>query len=257
MASSLEIEIVPCLQDNYAYLLHDTSTGLTGIVDPSEAGPVEKALKAKGVKLDFILNTHHHWDHTGANEELKRKFSAKVVGPKTDKDRIPGIDIPLANESWNFGSHALQALETPGHTTGHVCYYFEEDKAVFTGDTLFSIGCGRVFEGTMEQMWSSLSRLSSLPDDTRVFCGHEYTVANARFAVTVKPNNEALQLRKKVAEQLRQQGQPTIPTTIAEERSFNPFLRPFSEEIRKNLRLGSSACDVDVFAALRLAKDAF
>ncbi|KAL2608974.1 hypothetical protein R1flu_027547 [Riccia fluitans] len=257
MDSSLQIELVPCLRDNYAYLLHDTSSGLTGIVDPGEVAPVVAALEAKGYKLDYILNTHHHADHTGGNLGLKKRYNAKVVGPKVDKDRIPGIDIPLSDESWKFGNHELKAIFTPGHTVGHVCYYFPEAKAVFTGDTLFSVGCGRVFEGTMDQMWSSLSALSLLPEDTRAYVGHEYTASNIKFAMTVEPNNQALLAHKQQVEQLRQKDQPTIPTTIGQENSFNPFLRPFVEEIRRNVSKPAAADNVEVFAALRHGKDNF
>ncbi|KAL3676913.1 hypothetical protein R1sor_026861 [Riccia sorocarpa] len=257
MDSSLQIELVPCLRDNYAYLLHDTSSGVTGIVDPGEVEPVVAALESKGYKLDYILNTHHHGDHTGGNLGLKRHYNAKVVGPKVDKDRIPGIDIPLSDESWKFGNHELKAIFTPGHTVGHVCYYFPEAKAVFTGDTLFSAGCGRVFEGSMDQMWSSLSTLSLLPEDTKAYVGHEYTASNVKFALTVEPNNQTLVSYKHVVEKLRQKGQPTIPTTIGQENSFNPFLRPFVEEVRKSMKLSATADNVEVFAAIRHAKDKF
>ncbi|KAG6546225.1 hypothetical protein Mapa_012263 [Marchantia paleacea] len=257
MDSSLQIELVPCLRDNYAYLLHDMSSGVTGIVDPGEVGPVIRALEATGYSLDFIFNTHHHADHTGGNLGLKKKYNAKVVGPKVDKDRIPGIDIPLSDETWKFGNHEYRAIFTPGHTVGHVCYYFPEAKAVFTGDTLFSVGCGRVFEGTMDQMWSSLSTLSLLPEDTRAFVGHEYTASNIRFAVTIEPHNEDLLSHRQLVEQLRQKGQPTIPTTIGQENSFNPFLRPFVESVRQSLNKPLSAENVEVFTALRLAKDMF
>ncbi|BBN19287.1 hydroxyacylglutathione hydrolase [Marchantia polymorpha subsp. ruderalis] len=257
MDSSLQIDLVPCLNDNYAYLLHDMSSGVTGIVDPGEVGPVVRALEAKGYTLDFIFNTHHHADHTGGNLGLKKKYDAKVVGPKVDKARIPGIDIPLSDETWKFGNHEFRAIFTPGHTLGHVCYYFPESKAVFTGDTLFSVGCGRVFEGTMDQMWSSLSTLSLLPEDTRAFVGHEYTASNIRFAVTVEPHNEDLLSQRQLVEQLRQKGQPTIPTTIGQENSFNPFLRPFVESVRQSLNKSASENNVEVFTALRLAKDKF
>ncbi|KAG0589845.1 hypothetical protein KC19_1G053100 [Ceratodon purpureus] len=254
--AALQIDLVPCLVDNYAYLLHDTASGTTGIVDPSASGPVIKALKEKGLTLDYILNTHHHWDHTGGNADLKKEYNAKVVGPRADQERIPGIDIALRDgETWMFGEQPMRVLDTPGHTRGHVSFYFEKNKSVFTGDTLFSIGCGRLFEGSPEQMWISLSKLAALPDDTLVYCGHEYTMSNAKFALTVEPQNGALQSRAQQVKELRQKGLPTIPTTMREEKEFNPFLRPFSAELRKSLKVATTASDIDAFAAVRAAKD--
>lgn len=254
--AALQIDLVKCLVDNYAYLLHDTASGTTGIVDPSAAGPVVKALKEKGLSLDYILNTHHHWDHTGGNADLKKQYNAKVVGPRADQERIPGIDIALRDgETWMFGEQLMRVLDTPGHTRGHVSFYFERSKSLFTGDTLFSIGCGRLFEGSPEQMWISLSKLTALPDDTLVYCGHEYTMSNAKFALTVEPQNIALQSRAQQVKELRDKDQPTIPTTLREEKEFNPFLRPFSAELRKSLNVAAAASDIDAFAAVRAAKD--
>ncbi|KAG8644396.1 hypothetical protein MANES_11G125200v8 [Manihot esculenta] len=177
MSSSLQIELVPCLRDNYAYLLHDVDTGTVGVVDPSEAVPVIDALRRKNRNLTYILNTHHHHDHTGGNEELKARYGAKVIGAGTDRDRIPGIDIVLNDgDKWKFAGHEVVVMDTPGHTRGHISFYFPGSGAVFTGDTLFSLSCGRLFEGTPEQMLSSLKKLMSLPDDTNIYCGHEYTL---------------------------------------------------------------------------------
>ncbi|CAM6091855.1 unnamed protein product [Calypogeia fissa] len=258
VTSRLQIDLVPCLVDNYAYLLHDTSAKVTAVVDPSAAGPVINALKDKGLSLDFILNTHHHWDHTGGNLDLKREYNAQVVGPRADEDRIPGIDISLRDgESWTLGDNVMHVLDTPGHTRGHVSFYFPDSSAVFTGDTLFAMGCGRLFEGSPEQMWNSLTKLLQLPDDTLIYCGHEYTLSNGKFARSMEPQNQALlSYFEKVAE-LRQKGIPTIPTSLADEKKFNPFLRPFSEELRKSLNLKGSATDVEAFAAVRAAKDRF
>ncbi|BBN19291.1 hydroxyacylglutathione hydrolase [Marchantia polymorpha subsp. ruderalis] len=258
VTSRLQIDMVPCLVDNYAYLLHDVNARVTAVVDPSAAGPVIRALNEKGLSLDFILNTHHHWDHTGGNVELKRKYNAKVVGPRADEGRIPEIDISLREgECWKLGEHVMHVLDTPGHTRGHVTFYFPDSGAVFTGDTLFSMGCGRLFEGTPEQMWNSLSKICHLPDETLVYCGHEYTLSNAKFAMSVEPQNEALSSRYEKVAELRRKGLPTVPTSLGEEKSFNPFLRPFSQELRKSVHLNSSASDVETFAAVRLAKDRY
>eukprot|EP00252_Welwitschia_mirabilis_P020780 TRINITY_DN5162_c0_g1_i2.p1 TRINITY_DN5162_c0_g1~~TRINITY_DN5162_c0_g1_i2.p1 ORF type:complete len:279 (+),score=51.41 TRINITY_DN5162_c0_g1_i2:197-1033(+) len=205
--SSLQIEPVPCLKDNYAYMLHDLTSGSTAVVDPSEPEPVNSLLRKRRCKLDYILNTHHHYDHTGGNMELKQRHGAKVVGPFSDKDRIPGIDIALMDGAkWMFGVHEMCVMETPGHTKGHISFYFPESKAIFTGDTLFCLSCGKLFEGTPEQMMTSLLKLASLPDDVRIFCGHEYTLSNANFALSIEPRNEALQRYVARAQELRKKG---------------------------------------------------
>jgi hydroxyacylglutathione hydrolase len=193
----LQIERVPCLSDNYAWLLHEPGSGATAVVDPSESAPVEAALARLGWKLTHILNTHHHADHTGGNRALKAAHGATVVGPAADAARIPGIDVRLADgERYSVGGAELRCFDTPGHTRGHITLHFEGSKALFPGDTLFALGCGRLFEGTPAQMWASLSKLLPLPHDTRVFCAHEYTQSNARFAVHVDPGNERLRRRK-------------------------------------------------------------
>jgi hydroxyacylglutathione hydrolase len=253
----LSVELVPCLTDNYAYLLHDSDSGLCAIVDPSEAEPVKRALAARGLKLTHILNTHHHFDHTGGNIPLKDEFGAEIVGPAKDRDRIPGIDVGVDEGApWRFGAHTARILEIPAHTRAHIAFVFEDEKIVFTGDTLFAMGCGRLFEGTPEMMWSSLSKLMRLPDDIRIYCGHEYTLSNGRFAVTLEPNNPALQARMREVEALRGQSKPTIPSTMGLEKKTNPFLRPGSPEIRKTLGM-EDADDVSVFAETRRRKDVF
>ncbi|HEX2590560.1 MAG TPA: hydroxyacylglutathione hydrolase [Rhizomicrobium sp.] len=252
---SLSIDIVPCLSDNYAYLIHDAEAGLTAIVDPSEPDPVRKALAAKGYKLTHILNTHHHFDHTGGNMPLKEEFGAEVVGPGKDRDRIPGIDTGVSEDApWQFGKHKVQILEVPAHTKGAITFVM--DGAAFTGDTLFAMGCGRLFEGTPEMMWTSLSKLMTLPDNTRIYCGHEYTLSNGKFALTLEPNNAALKERFAAVERARATGEPTVPSTMAQEKATNPFLRPTSAELRKTLGM-ESASDVDVFGETRKRKDNF
>jgi len=255
--SILEIALVPCLKDNYAYLLRDPATGAVAVVDPSEAAPVEKALKVLGWKLTHILNTHHHWDHTGGNHALKAASGAVVVGPRPDKERIPDIDVAVGEgESFKLGEAEARVLFIPGHTRGHIAFWFPESKAVFCGDTLFAIGCGRLFEGTPQQMWSSLGKLKALPEDTRVYCGHEYTQANARFALTVEPRNAALAARARAVDAARAKGLPTIPSTIGEERATNPFFRADESGIAETLGL-AGADAVAVFAEVRQRKDNF
>jgi hydroxyacylglutathione hydrolase len=252
---SLEIELVPCLKDNYAYLVREG--GLCAAVDPSEPAPVKAALARHGWKLTHILNTHHHWDHTGGNLALKEEFAAQVVGPAKDRERIAGLDVGVTEDApWQFGSHRVRVLEIPAHTKAHIAFVFDDAKAAFTGDTLFAMGCGRLFEGTPAMMWASLSKLMTLPDDMRIYCGHEYTLSNGRFALTVEPNNADLAARMREVEALREKNAPTIPSTMRIEKRTNPFLRPNSPEIRKTLGL-ESASDVDVFAETRRRKDAF
>lgn len=222
----LSIQLIPLLTDNYAYLLRDEATKKTAVVDPSEAKPILELLKQKGLQLDYVLSTHHHWDHTGGNKALKQETGCQVVGYAGDAERIPGIDIQLEdNVTFSLGESMAKVLFIPGHTLGHIAYWFEADKAVFCGDTLFSLGCGRLFEGTPEQMHESLQRLAALPGDTQVYCGHEYTVDNAKFALTCEPENKALPERYAEASALREKRQPTIPSTIEMELAANPFLR--------------------------------
>ena len=255
--STLEIAPVPCLKDNYAYLVYDRGEGVCGVVDASESEPVKRALESRNLKLTHILSTHHHMDHVGGNLALKQAFGVEVVGAAKDAARIPGIDIGLKEgETFSLGSHKARVLEIPAHTSQHIAFWFEDDRAVFTGDTLFAMGCGRLFEGTPAQMWSSLSKLAALPPDTRVYCGHEYTLANGRFALTLEPTNAALKKRMAEVERLRAEGKPTIPSTIGLERETNPFLRPASPELRQTLALGPADA-VEVFTEIRHRKDVF
>jgi hydroxyacylglutathione hydrolase len=253
----LQIELVPCLSDNYAYLVHDPEDGVCAIVDPSEPAPVIAALERHGLRLTHILNTHHHFDHTGGNIVLKEEFGAEVVGPEKDRERIPGIDVGVSEDgAWNFGSHRVRILEIPAHTRAHIAFAFEADEAVFTGDTLFAMGCGRLFEGTPGMMWASLSKLVQLDERTAVYCGHEYTLNNGRFALTLEPGNRELQSRMAEVQQLRAKNAATIPSTIGLEKRTNPFLRPDSPEIRRVLNM-QIASDVEVFGEMRRRKDAF
>ena len=255
--AKLEIELVPCLSDNYAYLVRDPDEDFCAIVDPSEARPVNAALAARGWRLTHILNTHHHPDHTGGNAALKAEHGAKVVGPGKDRARIPALDEGVEEGSpFALGSHRARAIEIPAHTRAHIAFVFEADGAVFTGDTLFAMGCGRLFEGTPGMMWNSLSKLMGLADSMRVYCGHEYTLNNGRFALTLEPGNTDLEARMREVEALRADGMPTIPSTIGLEKRTNPFLRPQSPEIRRTLNM-MDADDVAVFAELRARKDRF
>lgn len=238
----LTIDLIPCLSDNYAYLLRDGS-GAVGVVDPSEPGPVQALLDRLGLKLTHILNTHHHFDHTGGNLDLKASSGATIIGPKADAHRIPGLDIGVGEgDSVPFGNTAAAVFDIPAHTSGHVAFHFAADKAVFTGDTLFAMGCGRLFEGTPADMFAAMKKLAALPGDTRVYCGHEYTESNGRFALTVEPDNAELAARMDIVRRIRAEAKPTIPSTIALELATNPFMR---------------ASDAAELGERRAAKDAF
>ena len=236
----MKIEIIPCLEDNYAYLVEAGEA--LAVVDPSEAAPVMKALA--GRKLTHILNTHHHWDHVGGNLELKETFGAPIIGPAKDAARIPGMDVGVDEKSgWQFAGHAVQVLEVPGHTRGAIAFVM--DGNVFTGDTLFVIGCGRLFEGDAPTMWASLLKLMMLPDDTKIWCGHEYAKANARFALSLEPSNQAL------VERARNMGPVSVPSTMGQEKRTNPFLRV--AQLRKPLGM-DDVDDAVVFAEIRRRK---
>ncbi len=253
----LQIDHLICLRDNFVWLLRESDSGAVACVDPSEAAPVAAKLDQLGWKLTHILNTHHHNDHTGGNLELKRATDATIVGPAADKARIPGIDVALADgETYDFGKETAKVFDIPGHTRGHIAFWFERAKAVFTGDTLFSLGCGRLFEGTPQQMWTSLSKLRRLPADTKVYCGHEYTQANARFALTLEPDNPALRARVAEVDTLRAQGKATLPSTIGSEVAANPFLRAADPGLARAVGL-PPADPVAVFAEVRARKDKF
>ncbi|MGD8831820.1 MAG: hydroxyacylglutathione hydrolase [Pseudomonadales bacterium] len=254
---ALEVHMFPCLKDNYGFLVHDPVADVTAVIDTPEVAPINAALEDKGWRLTHILNTHHHFDHAGGNEALKKQWGCTVVGAANDAERIPGIDVGVADgDRFPFGSTSALILEVPGHTVGHIAYYFEEDGIAFVGDTLFALGCGRLFEGSPAQMWSSLGKLMALPDDTVVYCAHEYTQANARFALTVEPGNPALRRRSEEIDKLRAAGKPTVPTTIGLEKATNPFLRPDSENLRETVGMAEGD-PVAVFAETRRRKDSF
>jgi len=251
----LDILQIPVLNDNYIYMLHDSVSLETAVIDPALEQPVLDVLAEKGWQLSFILNTHHHWDHVGANLALKQQTGCKIIAAAADRERIPGIDVGVEQgDVISLGEHQAQIVETPGHTSGHVVYYFAEDQALFCGDTLFVMGCGRLFEGTPQQMYASLQTLKALPPSTRVYCTHEYTLANATFALSVEPDNIDLQKKLLAVTELRAANIVTVPTTIAEEIATNPFFRVDSLSIQTELDLVGAEPDV-VFAALRRRKD--
>src|SRR5512141_1837649 len=227
-----ETRLFRCRSDNYGVLLHDPDSGATASIDAPEAAPIEAALKATGWKLTDILVTHHHADHTDGIKALKEKYKCRVVAPTAEADTIPAVDDAVREgDKVKVGTLTANVIETPGHTNGHIAYWFHADKLAFVGDTLFSIGCGRVIEGTPGMMWRSLTKLRDLPDDTKIFCGHEYTAANIKFARTIEPNNAALAARETQAQQQLAKGEPTIPVTIGDEKQANPFLRADVPEV--------------------------
>ena len=253
----LEIHQIPVLSDNYVYLAHDAGTGSTAVVDPATTDEVFAALEEKGWTLTHILNTHHHMDHVGGNEVLKAATGCTIVGPRADADRIPGIDVQVGDgDTYALGNSVARVYDVPGHTRGHIAYWFEDSDALFCGDTIFALGCGRLFEGTPAQMWESLSKLKVLPPETKIYCAHEYTQANAAFAVTVEPDNDALAARKAWVDNARAKGERTVPSTLGDELATNPFLRPDSKDLQRTLEM-VGADVVDVFAETRKRKDSF
>ena len=226
MPSPLEIHMFPCLWDNYGFLIHNPDTGETAAVDTPEADKIILACEEKGWKLTHIWNTHHHPDHVGGNLELQKLFGVDIVGPGHDRGRIPGLTQGVSGgDVFSFGGHDVQVFDTPGHTTSHIIFYIPSAEAAFVGDTLFVLGCGRLFEGTPAQMHDSLQTICSLPPETKLYCAHEYTLSNAKFAVTVEPDNQDLLDYMKQAEALRDKDKPTVPTTVAMELKTNPFVR--------------------------------
>lgn len=253
----LIIDILPALRDNYIYVLRDGQSRYVAVVDPSEAGPVVDYLKSHNLILTHIFNTHHHPDHVGGNLALKAETNCLIIGPTPDKARIPGIDIALDdNDTYAFGDHPARIFFVPGHTRGHIAFWFYQDHVLFCGDTLFACGCGRLFEGTPAQMWLSLRRLRDLPDDTRIYCGHEYTEANIRFALNLDPQNNSLVQRKAQIQKLHEQGQPSLPALMIEEKITNPFLRCDDADFTSKLGL-SGLSPEQVFAEIRRRKDSF
>jgi len=253
----LNVDIVPCLQDNYSFVIHDTETDTVAVVDPSEFEPVNNFIEKKFKKIDYILNTHHHFDHTGGNLDLQKKYKAKIIGFKKDQERIPGIDIKLSNnEDFKLGNINFKILFIPGHTSGHICFYAKSAKVIFTGDTLFSLGCGKVFEGTHVQMLRSLNLIKELPGNTQIYCGHEYTQKNLDFCTKYEINNSKLINKKKWIISRLDQKLPTIPITIKEELNTNIFLRCDNSRVKKLLDMKDST-ELEVFKRLRDLKDVF
>lgn len=252
---TIDVQLIPCLSDNYCVLLRAPESGETLAIDAPEATPVKAAISSHKSQLTNIFVTHHHGDHTGGCRALKDLYGCEITGPESEAERIPGLSHAVKEGSpLAFAGHEVRVLETPGHTLGHVSYYFPSLATVFTGDTLFAMGCGRIFEGDAQMMYGSLQKIAALPDDTVIYCGHEYTLANARFALSVEPENQALVERVKIIEALREQGLPTLPTTIRLEKATNPFLRTQSPAIRARLGL-QAAPDWQVLGRLRELKN--
>jgi len=251
----LQIDQFMCRSDNFGVLLHDRASGQTALIDAPEEAPILAAIKRTGWTPTVIFTTHHHGDHVEANLALKERFGLRIVGPESEAAKIPGIDETVEDGSrFDFAGRAVHVIETPGHTAGHVCYHLPEENLAFTADTLFALGCGRLFERSAGIMHESLKKLAALPAETVVYCGHEYTLTNARFALSIDPTNSALRERVAKIEKLRADGRPTLPTTIGEELATNPFLRWHDPAIRRNLGM-ENASDADVFAEIRKRKD--
>ncbi|MCV2874264.1 hydroxyacylglutathione hydrolase [Defluviimonas sp. WL0050] len=254
---ALEIVTVPCLADNYAYLAHDAATGATAVVDVPDAAPILNALRERGWRASHILITHHHNDHIDGVRALAGATGARVIGAAADAHRLPPLDETVVDgDTIRIGMDQGEVIEVSGHTVGHIAFHFPASKVVFTADSLMALGCGRLFEGTAAQMWDSLSRLAALPPDTLVCSGHEYTASNARFALTIEPGNSALISRSEAVTEARKKGEPTVPSTLAEELATNPFLRAGLPEVKAALGM-AGASDAEVFAEIRSRKDRF
>lgn len=252
-----ELVTIPCRSDNYAFLLHETASGRTALADAPEAAPIEAALKARDWRLDEIWITHHHGDHIEGVEPLRDAFGATVTGAAADAHRLPALDRTVKDgDAFDFAGSQVRVLDVSGHTVGHIAFHVPDAKAVFTGDSLMALGCGRLFEGTAAQMWQSLSKLAALPPDTLVCSGHEYTASNAAFALTIEPGNPALVARAEAVRAARQRGEATVPSLLSEERATNPFLRAGLQDMKDTLSMGGHD-DVAVFAEIRRRKDAF
>jgi len=257
MASSLEIVTVPCLSDNFAYIIRDTATGKVGVVDAPDAAAIAEVLYAYDWGLDWILLTHHHGDHVDGVPELRSRFGSKCVGARKDAGRLPKLDAALSDgDHWKLGESEAQVIDVSGHTLNHIAFYFKESGVVFSGDSLFAMGCGRVFEGTHQMMWTSLSKLAALPPETKAYFGHEYTLSNAKFALTADPENAALAERAAEVEAMRARGEITTPTTIGRELATNPFLRAADLSVQKAMGM-ENAEPAAVFAEVRRRKDRF
>ncbi|WP_170340527.1 hydroxyacylglutathione hydrolase [Ruegeria arenilitoris] len=253
----LEIVTIPCLSDNYAFLAHDHASRQTALVDAPEAGPILAELTARGWRLSHVLLTHHHWDHVDGLPGILEQHPAQVIGAVADAHRLPPLDKQVADgDQFEIGGEPVEVLDVSGHTVGHVAYYLPQSAVVFTADSLMALGCGRLFEGDAAQMWTSLSKLAALPDETSVCSGHEYTQSNARFAVTIDPDNTALLQRVHEIDQARAEGRATVPSNLGEEKATNPFLRATDPKIQAQLGM-VGADPVAVFAEIRGRKDRF
>jgi hydroxyacylglutathione hydrolase len=253
----IEVHQLPARKDNYGYVIREPNSGLVATIDTPDAKPILAFLEGKKWKLDFIFNTHHHPDHVGGNRELMERFDCIVYGSAKDAARIPGISVKLnPGDEFKFGEESVKVFDCDGHTIGHIAYWMPASSALFVGDTIFSLGCGGLFEGTAKQMWESLARLRELPDATRVYCAHEYTLENGAYALTAEPSNNALQARMVEARAQRAAGKYTVPSTMGSEKACNPFLRPESAEIQR--KVGGAGKELwEIFGAVRADKDRF
>ncbi len=257
MPAALKVHQFPCLRDNYGFLVQDPESGECAAIDTPDAARILETLQETGWRLTHIFNTHHHFDHAGGNAALKEKTGCRIIGPRGEAEAIPGLDRAVGEgDRVALGRHQARIIETPGHTRGHIAYHFAESGIAFVGDTLFALGCGRLFEGSAAQMWNSLGKLMALPDATIIYCAHEYTQANARFALTIEPDNSDLQIRARAIDAARARGRATVPTSIGLEKATNPFLRAADPALAARLDLAGRPA-ADVFAEIRARKDAF
>ena len=253
----IEIIQIPLLSDNYSYIIRDKKTNITGCIDPSVAKDIVNLLQNKGIDLNFILNTHHHQDHVGGNQELKEIYNCKIIGCYDDQNRIPGIDIKLKDsEEFNIGQSVFKVIYTPGHTIGHICFYFMDQNFLFCGDTIFSLGCGRLFEGSYEQMTESILKIRSLPDSTKIYCGHEYTESNAKFAEFLDPGDDLLKNKILNIKKDRSESKPTIPAILEEEKKLNPFMKFDNQGYLDSIKI-ENISNTENFKKIRIMKDNF
>jgi len=253
----IEIIQIQLLSDNYSYIIRDKNTNITGCIDPSVAKDIVNVLQNRGIDLNFILNTHHHQDHVGGNLELKEIYNCKIIGCSDDQNRIPGIDIKLKDsEEFNIGESVFKVIDTPGHTIGHICFYFEDQNFLFCGDTIFSLGCGRLFEGSYEQMTESILKIRSLPDCTKIFCGHEYTESNAKFAEFLDSGDDLLKKKILNIKKDRLESKPTIPAVLEEEKKLNPFMKFDNQEYLDSIKI-ENISNAENFKKIRIMKDNF
>ena len=252
----MKVEIIPCLSDNFSYLIHDKESDKVSIVDPADYNACDEVIK-KYKKLDFILNTHHHNDHVGGNMDLKKKYNSKIICSSYDEEKIPGQDIKKSDgDQFSFGETDFEIMHIPGHTLGHIAFYSEKANIIFTGDTLFSLGCGRIFEGTFKQMFGSLEKIKNLPKNTLMYCGHEYTEKNGQFCISIDKENTKLKNRIEDVKSKTQKKLPTLPIAMGEEIETNIFLRCDDEKIKNNLKMNNGS-KLEVFTKLRNLKDKF